>query len=195
MSRGPDKQFDPEAALQKAMEVFWAKGYTATSIQDLVEATGLQRGSLYGAFGDKHGLYLAALDAYLAGGTANFESMLDGGADPLDAVRNMVRTVADQATGPRAALGCMVANTCSELAPHDEVARDRVQAFAESVRSRFARALRAAQEHGSFSRDRDAEAVAAHIHCTLQGLALMGKSDTDPATLRHVVDEILAGLD
>jgi len=188
------REFDESAVVSKAMAVFWAKGYTATSVQDLVEATGLQRGSLYGAFGDKHGLYLAALDQYVAGSVAPFRSMVASAADPVDAVRELIVMLGAECTGPDAGRGCLVANTCSELAHNDDAARERVEAFSAAFKSELAGALRAGQTTGSFDASRDPEAVATFILCNVHGLALMGKTHPDPRAVDQVVAEMLRAL-
>ncbi len=189
------REFDETTVIQKATEVFWAKGYASTSIQDLVDATGLQRGSLYGAFGDKHGLYLATLDAYAAMGLATFRGHMTVAADPVDAIRDFVRMIGGKSRGDSAARGCMIGNTCSELAAHDEAARDRVQAFLGGMQASMAEALRAGQAQGSFDPQRDADGVAALITCSLQGIALLGKTNPDPSVVDKVVGELLRTLD
>ncbi len=191
---GRPREFDEASVVEKAMELFREKGFAATSVQDLVDATGLRRGSLYCAFGDKHGLYLAALDAYLEGRLTELQARCAGATNPLDPVCDMIRELAGEAAGPKGPLGCMFADSCSELAPHDPPVRDRLQTFGRAMRRCFAGALAQAQARGTFPLDRNPDAVAAHLHCTLQGLALMGKTDPDPTTLAGIVDELLAGL-
>jgi len=137
------REFDEEQVVEEAMEVFWQRGYQATSVQDLVEATGLQRGSLYGAFGDKHGLFVAALDAYMELALRRFQQFVSEADDPVDGIRDFVRRAGidckDPALGDR---GCLVANTCSELVADDPVARARVQSFISDMRQAMADALR-----------------------------------------------------
>ncbi len=103
------------------MHVFWRQGYGATSVQDLVEATGVQRGSLYGAFGDKHGLLLEALDAYAEQPFQRLDQLLRESEEPVDAIRQFIRLAGiDSRDMESASRGCLMGNTCAELAPHDE---------------------------------------------------------------------------
>jgi TetR/AcrR family transcriptional repressor of nem operon len=189
------REFNEAEVIDSAMHLFWQRGYQATSVQDLVDATGLQRGSLYGAFGDKYGLFLEALDAYTEVFLGRV-SELTGSDDPVEGLRVFVRQAgSDCENGARAARGCLVGNTCSELVAHDEVARARVEAFVSDMRRTMADGLRRGQAMGTFGAERDPEAVATFIQCSLQGLALLAKSRPEPGVLRGVVDEMLRVLD
>src|SRR6201996_1574381 len=84
LPRGRPRSFDVEAAVERAMGVFWSRGYHATALPDLLRATKLSRGSLYAAFGDKHSLFLRALDRYIADAVARIDSELDPRTAPLD---------------------------------------------------------------------------------------------------------------
>lgn len=190
------REFEEARVVEQAMMVFWRKGYQGTSVQDLVEATGLHRGSLYGAFGDKHGLFLAALGAYIEFTLARFDAMLAEVDDPLDAVRAFVQQGgADCAHPITGAHGCMVGNTASELAAHDADARELVALGAGRMQKRIADALKAAQASGRFDAECDPESVATFIQCSLQGITLLAKSRPGDQVIRGVVSEILATLD
>ena len=190
------REFDEPTVVDAAMLLFWQRGYQATSVQDLVEATGLQRGSLYGAFGDKHGLLMRSLDVYVERPIRRLEQLLAESPDPIDALRGFIRMAGvDSQDDELARRGCLMGNTCVELAPHDEAARLRVDGFITRLRNAMADAVRAAQEIGSFDPGRDADAVAMFIQCSLQGLALLNKSGLDPQLIASVVDEVLAVLD
>lgn len=193
---GRPRQFDERTVVDAAMQVFWQQGYRATSVEDLVEATGLQRGSLYGAFGDKHGLLIEALDAYGEQAVQRLDGLLAESSDPVEALRQFIGMAGldcqDEVTGSR---GCLLGNTCSELAAHDEVARARVQGFVTKLRLAMADALRRGQAMGTFDTRRDPEAVAMLIQCSLQGLALLAKTRPDPALVDSVIHELVHVLD
>ncbi len=188
------REFNEAQVVQDAMGVFWEKGYAQTSVQDLVEATGLHRGSLYGAFGDKRGLYFAALDAYMTSGLQGLRGAIDSAPDPVEAVREFVRSSRGRSLGPTGRMGCMLGNTCSELAGQDEHAREQVAGFQSAMQVVLADALRRGQASGSFPSDRDPEAVATFLQCSLQGLALLGKTHPETSAIDRVVDEILRTL-
>lgn len=113
---GRPRQFVPGAALQNALDVFWRKGFEATTLEDLLVAMGLSKSSFYACFGSKHALYNEAIRAY---SDDYFDTLCDlapAGADPLAAVRAILATVADTDGEPK---GCFFINTVTELAPHD----------------------------------------------------------------------------
>jgi TetR/AcrR family transcriptional repressor of nem operon len=179
-----------------AMHVFWRQGYGATSVQDLVDATGVQRGSLYGAFGDKHGLLLEALDTYAEQPFQRLDQLLRESEDPVDAIRQFIRLAGiDSRDMESASRGCLMGNTCAELASHDEAARLRVESFVGRLRLAMADALRSAQEMGTFDRNRDPEAVAMFVQCSLQGLAVLAKSGPDPRVIDSLINEVLRIFD
>lgn len=189
------REFEEEQVVQDAMHVFWSKGYQATSVQDLVDATGLQRGSLYGAFGDKHGLFVSALDSYADAMVEHVRQLIAAAKDPLDGLRAFVGEVATSCSDPSSShRGCMVGNTSNELAAHDDVARERVARFVADMQRAMADGLRRAQAQGTFAADRDPDAAATFIQCSVQGLALLAKSRPDPTVIRGVVGEILRAL-
>ncbi len=185
------REFDEATVIQQALGVFWQKGFNGTSVQDLVDATGLQRGSLYGAFGDKHALFLVALDTYMAGALARFDQIAQNSDDPVDAIRGLIVDMRERSKTDEGKLGCMVNNTCSELVGQDAEASHRIQAFLGEMRGRFTSALKAGQEAGTFDSSRNAEAVASFLHCSLQGLGVLAKSNPNPETIDAVISEFL----
>src|ERR1700748_502248 len=87
LPRGRPRGFDVEAAVERPMDVFWSRGYHGTALPDLLHATKLSRGSLYAAFGDKHSLFLGALDPYIADALTRMDTEFDAGKDPVDGLR------------------------------------------------------------------------------------------------------------
>ena len=190
------REFDEAHVVEQAMTVFWQKGYEGTSVQDLVEATGLQRGSLYGAFGDKHSLFLVALRTYIDFTLARFDAMLAEADNPVDAIREFVRQGGNDCAHPiTGAHGCMLGNTINELAAHDPQARKMAADGAGRMQRRIADALRSAQASGRFDVERDPDAVATFIQCGLQGLILLAKARPGDDVIQGVVGEILRTLD
>ena len=120
---GRPREFDEQQALARARDLFWSQGYEATSVQDLVDALAVQRGSLYAAFGDKRSLYLKAVSLYARENRAQLEAALQTGP-VLPALRRML-TQPDTLTGALASAtprGCLIGNTTAQLAPGDEAA-------------------------------------------------------------------------
>ena len=115
---GRPYEFDRQETLSRAMEVFWEKGYKATSIQDLVDRMGIKRGSIYNTFGDKHALFLAAIEHYGESVTSEMVKVLEA---PGPAIENLYKFYSRLLRTPREnrMKGCLISNTVVELAPHD----------------------------------------------------------------------------
>ncbi|MET9965793.1 TetR/AcrR family transcriptional regulator [Streptomyces sp. NPDC006356] len=190
------KEFDPEAALQAALELFWQRGFEATSMSDLVEHLGIGRASLYATFGSKHELYLKALERYDRAGLPPIMRELSQPGPALPAVRAVVRRYATEAADDRLRLnGCMVTNAAAELAPHDPAAARRVQRNWDQLETVLHSALIRAQAQGELPADRDPLTLARMLLVLLQGLRVVGKASSDPARVRDAAEQALALLD
>ncbi len=146
---GRPREFDVDEVLDAAMHAFWARGYEATSLRDLMEATGLHKGSLYQAFGDKHQLFLRALERYLAEMRRQKTEMLATASTPLEALsltgHAMIEIADADASSPK---GCMALNTLVELAPHDPQVQRIMMAHVDSMRRSLEEVVAAAQAAG-----------------------------------------------
>lgn len=115
------REFDEDEALEKAMQLFWTKGYEAASMTDLTDAMNLNKGSLYAAFGSKHDLFLSAIKRYLARDRAVFMANFDGPLPLKDAIRkHLTEYVGTFHKGVLVPRGCLAINSLAELAAHDE---------------------------------------------------------------------------
>ncbi len=187
------KAFDPEEALERAKALFWRKGYEATSIQDLVEALGINRGSLYATFPDKRSLFLMALERYaerdLAATTRVLRLSEAPGRERIQALFDtIIRGVEER--GDRR--GCFVCNAAVELAPFDAEIERRVRAAIERIQAAFAVALAADPAVPSEPERRDRRA--AFLTTTLMGVYVMAKAGASPETLRGAVRVAMRGL-
>ncbi len=185
------KEFDPDAALYSALELFWRRGYEATSMADLVEYLGIGRASIYATFGSKHELYLRALDRY---GELHDPRLLDELSQPgpaLPAVRALVRRFAAEAAGEGRERGCFVTNIAAELAVHDGESTRRVQASWDHLQTLLCSALTRAQAQGELSQERDPRALARLLLVLLQGVRVVGKVSDEPARVRDAVEQAL----
>ncbi|MEV0257785.1 TetR/AcrR family transcriptional regulator [Streptomyces sp. NPDC050732] len=190
------KEFDPDAALQSALELFWRRGYEATSMADLVEALGIGRASIYATFGNKHELYLKALERY---GELQRPLLLAELAQPgpaLPAVRALVRRFGAESTSEEGRLaGCFVTNTAAELGPHDEAAARGVERNWDQIETLLHSALVRAQAQGELPEGRDPLTLARMLLVVLQGVRVVGKASADPVRVRDAVEQALALLD
>ncbi|MFD5077817.1 TetR/AcrR family transcriptional regulator [Streptomyces sp. NPDC058371] len=190
------KEFDPDAALQSALELFWRRGYEATSMADLVEHLGIGRASIYATFGNKHELFLKALDRYRENRDPNLLRELSQPGPALPAVRTVVRRfAAEAATEDRRLTGCFVTNTAAELAPHDPAAARRVEHSWDHIETLLHAALVRAQAQGELAAGRDPRALARTLLVLLQGLRVVGKASADPARVLDAAEQTLTLLD
>jgi TetR/AcrR family transcriptional repressor of nem operon len=192
--RGRPRQFDTDAVLAKAAKVFWGHGYHATSIDDLVKATGVLRGSLYGVFGDKHGLMLAALDHYAEGSIAALVERLNADLPPEEALRNALlhhTRIAAALANPHS---CFITNATLEMQPHDEALYAKLAAIQRRIATLYAAAIIRGQAAGVFNPELDEKAVADYLLCMTQGLRVLGKVKRNEDELAAIVDIAMHAL-
>ncbi|EYT80946.1 MULTISPECIES: TetR/AcrR family transcriptional regulator [unclassified Streptomyces] len=188
------KEFDPDAALQSALELFWRRGYEATSMADLVAHLGIGRASLYATFGSKHELYLKAFDRYCENSDAVLLRELSRPGPALPAVRAVIRRFAAEATSEQRECGCFVTNTAAELAPHDPEAARRVEQRWDYLETLLGSALTRARAQGELDAERDPRALARMLLVLMQGMRVVGKATRDPARVRDATEQALALL-
>lgn len=188
-------EFDRDEALQRAMELFWAKGYEATTLNDLLAHTGIQRQSLYNAFGNKHELYLEALERYRgAEGRATLAPMFESG--PIrDRLRRMYQNAIEEVLCDPARKGCFVTNATLELATRDEATGKLVSTNLAGAEQLFADALAEAQAKGEIPKHRDVRALARHFLNSLNGLRVTSKVTQDRQMLEGIAETALLVLD
>jgi TetR/AcrR family transcriptional repressor of nem operon len=189
------QEFDRNEVLQAAMTLFWSKGYEATSLADLLQATGLSKSSLYASFGDKRSFFLEAFELYRKQRLATLDRILDTGPSARQALENMLWQVALYTMQSDDACGCMVANEAVELGPHDANIRLLVLADFQEVEDRIYRSLQQAQLEGSVSTDKDARSLARFMIVTLQGIQVMARANSDRDRLIDSVKLMLSLLD
>ncbi|ALO08308.1 Transcriptional regulator, TetR family [Streptomyces venezuelae] len=190
------KEFDPDAALQAALDLFWARGYEATTMSDLVEHLGVGRASIYATFGNKHDLYMKAMDRYLETRDPELVEELSTPGPALPAVRALVRRfAAEAATEGERLNGCFVTNSAAELAPHDTAVARRVELSWEQIETLLYGALTRARAGGELPADRDPRALARMLLVLLQGIRVVGKASTDPGRVLDAAEQALGLLD
>ena len=189
------KEFDRDEVLHRAMEVFWSRGYEASSIQGLVNHMGINRQSLYDTFGDKHSLYLSALDRYREVEGRKVCDLLDRPGPVKKTLRQLFEGVVERSLCDGQRRGCFMGNAMSELAGRCKETAARTGRNMETTEEAFYRALLRAQKEGELKRVRDARAVARFLNCSLQGLVLVAKSTRDRKSLEDVVKITLSILE
>jgi TetR/AcrR family transcriptional repressor of nem operon len=189
------REFERDVVLDRAMQVFWSKGYEATSIQHLLDRMGIQRGSLYDTFGDKRALFFAAIDRYDRVVTAKLVAVLEEPRSGKDAIRRFFRLKVEAALERGRPRGCLVTNSASELGSRDRGAASRVGAALTKIEAAFHRAVVRAQKAGEIDPARNPRALARFLTSSAQGLSVMAKASPHRAVLGDIVNVILAALD
>lgn len=189
-----DKQFDQEVVLDRAMQAFWRQGYTATSMQDLVDATGINRASIYATFGDKRALFLASLRMFAASVRLEVLSRLRRGRPPAAAIKALFESFLDQATEGGFNRGCLITNTALELAAHDPEVAEIVAEAQREIEGFLKDRILAGQAAGEIRFELDADTSAKGLLASLIGLMVLARSRPEKSLLKTVVSEALERL-
>ena len=191
MPRGRPREFDTDAAVERAMGVFWSCGYHGTSLPDLLEATNLSRGSLYAAFGDKHGLFLRALDRYIDDALARLDSELDPRKNALAGLRTYLAGYVDRTSGIAGKRGCLVVATAMELAAHDTEVEQRIRRIFKTMETRLTEALARAQAAGELADGVEPATTARVLLCMIEGMRVVSKTDPDRTMSQAAVQTLI----
>lgn len=188
------KAFDPDATLDRAMEFFWAHGYAAAGVDELLRHLGLSRSSLYATYGSKEELFRRALERYLEREARPALAALAEPGPVLPVLRRMLLRLADVERHDPERRGCMVVNTAMERIPADDASAATIRAHLAADVDVLAAALRRAQAQGEVGDDRDPVALARFLVTLIQGLRVVGKATADLDALRDTVDVALAAV-
>jgi TetR/AcrR family transcriptional regulator, transcriptional repressor for nem operon len=188
------REFDEDAVLDAAVECFWARGYGATSVRDLIESTGITGASLYNAFGDKRAIYHKALDHYVS------RSVLDriGRCEqlpPRRAITEFFTEIIKRSIEDRQRRGCMMVNAAVDVAPHDPEFRGIVASVLVRIEKFFLERVRAGQADKTIAGSIPAEDVARHLLGVLIGIRVLARVRPEPKLLKGVVTSALAALE
>lgn len=188
------KQFDDAEVLEKAMQAFWARGYEATSIQDLVDCMGLNRGSIYAAFGDKRSLFLKALQHYETHHRRSWLETLQARHTPRAAILSVFEGAIGAALLDRSRSGCFLVNTAIELSPHDREVADSVAAGLRETEGFFRDRILDGQDSGEIPAHVDAVGTARTLLGLLTGLRVLARSRPERPLLEALADQAAALL-
>jgi AcrR family transcriptional regulator len=189
------RSFDEGEVLRIAGNRFWSAGYAATSVEDILSATGLGKGSFYGAFGDKHKLFLRVFEDYCAGLVDAVRSRLDGPDDgAFERLRTQVLAVADATASDVCLRGCLLAKGAAELSEHDPHVVATARRTFEAIEELLTACVAAAQRAGDISRDADPAQLAGLLLAVLRGIEALGKGGGRPDSLRGIAETALSLL-
>ncbi len=189
------REFDEVTALEAAIECFWQHGYEATSVRDLADKMEISAPSLYNAYGDKHALFVQALEHYLDHSARALIKRLESSLPPKQAIRRFIGEIIEHSVSDRKRRGCFLINSALEVAPHDkELGAFVADCFAE-IEAFFYRSIKAAQAEGAVPWDRAAKDLARLLLGVLIGIRVLARSKPDRALLEGVARPALALLD
>jgi TetR/AcrR family transcriptional repressor of nem operon len=186
------KEFRPEEALDAAVQLFWCRGYEATSMRDLLDGMGIGRGSFYDTFGDKHALFLAALSRFEEVRTRWVDETLEGAG--LGGIEEVFRRSIEGMVSWEPRRGCLLANTAVELAPHDPEVAAKISRYVRRTEEAFAGALTRAQAAGEVPQDADPKILARFLVSNLHGLRVLARAGADRQSLEDAANVALRAL-
>ncbi|MBD8499879.1 TetR/AcrR family transcriptional regulator [Paenibacillus arenosi] len=188
------REFDEEKVLDAAMQLFWEKGYEATSLSDLTSRMGITRPSIYSTFGDKKELFEAALRTYTMARASEMRAKLQGNPSVKEAFRNFFEDVVAEETSGELSRGCFCINTMVELAPHDEKFEILTREHQMYLSVIFQEAIERGIQSGELKTVSDAKALAQALITSLIGLTVILKSRPQRAFVDNTLEVTLSLL-
>jgi TetR/AcrR family transcriptional repressor of nem operon len=188
------REFDSNDALEKAMKVFWLKGYANTSMDDLVSATGVNRYGLYDEFESKRELFLTALDHYQNTVVGMLFGLVERPGASLTDIRAYLAKLVELSSSEMGRLGCLMANSANELALHDKRAANKIEKYRVRLQIGFKNALSNAKAAGELPAQFDIEPMADFLIGVMQGLSVLARSNADSRMMKNVADVALSCL-
>jgi TetR/AcrR family transcriptional regulator, transcriptional repressor for nem operon len=188
------KEFNPDDAIEKAMQVFWHKGYEATSMEDLLSAMDLNRGSLYDTFGDKRQLFLKVIDRYCTTFASSKFSFLDQPGPALPILRQFINGMIEGGLADPQRRGCLISNTVMELSPHEKEIAGRLRQTLKMAEDTFFKVLTRAQQQGELQKGQDPRALARFFITMMQGAVVMIKAGAPADVVKQTAETALSIL-
>ncbi|HKL62491.1 MAG TPA: TetR/AcrR family transcriptional regulator [Woeseiaceae bacterium] len=176
MNRGRPLEFDPDTALEAAMQLFWSRGFEATSLQDLLDSMGIARSSFYQAFGSKQEVFLQAVERYRDYLVGELRASMESADSGLAFIEGTLKSVAEDTKCADGRRGCLVFNSAAEFGQKDPEVAGRVAASIDAFTRVFTDAVRRAQEEGDVAPERDPKLLGRHVVCSMSGLRTLAKA-------------------
>lgn len=185
------REFDEGAVLDATVQCFWRFGYEATSVKDLTENTGLTAASLYNAYGDKRGLFRAALDRYVNDSIGNRIRRCEA-LPPFEAINAFFDEILRRSLNDRQHKGCMLVNSALEIAPHDAEFQKIIAGVLARIESFFLDCVSKGQADGTVTQSLPADILARHLLGVLMGVRVLARARPEKALLEGVIAAALA---
>lgn len=176
------------------MRAFWQHGYHATSVQDLMKAAGVQKQSLYCAFGDKRSLFLKCLNLYTKQTLFAIQRMLNEADSALEGIERVMRFASQAPDSKDCPPGCLMANTALELGLNDPGVAEEIRRMFRGLEKMLATAARKAQAQGDISKNLDCIALGQSLANTISGIRILEKTGASKQQIRTVVETALDAI-
>lgn len=190
-------RFDRQVALHRAVELFWSRGYYASSMKHIEEALDMRPGSLYATFGSKSGLFSEALDAYAARGRDEFAQVLDGAPSVIEGLKGYLQALAGRCMGTAHAptQACLLVKTLLEVNTEDAALRAKVEALLALIEARLHAALTRAKAAGELRADVDCQRLARLLQAQIMGLRAFATREVPDAQIAALAEDMASMLD
>ncbi|MGA9650971.1 TetR/AcrR family transcriptional regulator [Pedobacter sp.] len=189
------KDFDENEVLAKAIQLFWHKGYNATSMQDLVDALGISRSSLYDTYTDKHTLFIKALESYQLAGNEKINEIVDQSVSAKQTVIKLMEMATNELVGDKQQKGCFMVNAEVEVAPHDQEVGKLVCQNEQQMETAFFQVIKKGQQSGEIKNTQDALVLAKFVFNAVKGMQVTAKSSPDAISFGNIIRLTVAILD
>ncbi|MDT2758866.1 TetR/AcrR family transcriptional regulator [Enterococcus xiangfangensis] len=185
---GRSKEFEEKVVLEKAMHVFWQQGYSNTSMQELVDAMGIHRRSIYDTFGDKHNLFLLTLDLY----ETTLKKAIRENLSEEMTIHEQLKIIFSISIGEESHAGCFLVNAATELANVDPLIEEKIQMYFDHEEQQLFNILLAAQEKNELSAATDTKALASYLHNASVGIRVLSKTTKNTEKLNRIIEQTVS---
>jgi TetR/AcrR family transcriptional regulator, transcriptional repressor for nem operon len=189
------KDFDESEILDKAVRLFWHKGYNGTSMQELVDHLGISRSSLYDTYVDKHTLYVKALEHYQNNSGTQMCDIITNAPSAREAIQKLLEMITFNLLKDKQHKGCFMVNAEVEVAPHDTEVKNIVCNNERQIEEAFHRAIQRGQDSGEITSKQDAKALTRFFLNTVKGIRVSAKTTTDKVFFSDIIKTAMSVLD
>ncbi len=190
-----NREFDEQKVIETATELFWTKGYNAVSTQDLIDAFGISRSSMYGAYKDKRSLFILALQHYRQTASQSMLDILSKKISFIDTITLILNQIIKETITDNKSKGCFVVNTAIELAPHDNEILDIIQDNRKNIINGLTQAIQNGIDNNELSHNNDPKALANYFYNLINGLRVDAKITKDKQNYKETIKLALTVLE
>ena len=187
--------YNRQEALERALKLFWQKGFHATSLKDIEEALDMRPGSIYAAFGSKDGLFQEALDYYARLGLTELERILSHHESPLLGLAVYVRQLGGIRDKELPSQACMLVKSLLELGAREQAALQKVEMLLAGMETRFIDCFSAAQRLGELDSTLDATRLGRRLQAEVMGLRAFAQRDVDSAAVHALAEDMALSIE